>query len=645
MPLQNAPDKPNTPVKPRSWFWWIYLLLFLGLIGFWVFGNRNGAPEITWKQFEQEMLADGDAVKVNVVNKERVEVYLKPERLDKATYKNVPKQTFTGEPSEGPHYFFNIGSVGIFHEDLEKAQKGLPEAQKIEVTYSTERNWGSELLVWLLPIGLLIFFWVILLRGAASRMQRTGSSIFSFGQSKARVMEKGEESKVTFADVAGLEEAKEEIYELVKFLKAPERFQRLGAKIPKGVLLVGPPGTGKTLLAKAVAGEAGVPFFSLSGSEFTEMFVGVGAARMRDLFQKAKSKAPSIIFIDEIDTVGRTRGKAQAFQGNDERENTLQQLLSELDGFDPSTGVIVLAATNRGDVLDPALLRPGRFDRHIHLELPGLKEREAIFEVHMGSLKLAADADAGTLAAQTPGFSGADIANICNEAALIAARGEENEVKKQDFLAAIDRVVGGLEKRSKIITPEEKRRVAYHEAGHVTTSWFLEHAYPVQKVSIIPRGRSLGAAWYLPEEHQIVTRSEFFDTICLALGGRVSEELVFPEVSSNALDDLERVTKQAYNMVVHYGLSEAFRNLSYYDSTGRTEQSLQKPYSEKTAEQIDREVQRIVDEAWEKTRAILESHRKQLDNLANLLIEKETVHKEEIRQVLGERPFAAKALK
>lgn len=464
--------------------------------------------------------------------------------------------------------------------------------------------------------------------------------MMKFGQSKARVMEQGEESKVTFKDVAGLEEAKEEIYELVNFLKAPDKYQRLGAKIPKGILLLGPPGTGKTLLAKAVAGEAGVPFFSLSGSEFIEMFVGVGAARVRDLFQKAKSRTPSIIFIDEIDTIGRARSGTSVFHESDERDSTLNQLLAELDGFGTNTGVIVLAATNRGDILDPALLRPGRFDRHIQLELPNLTERKAIFEVHMKPLTLAADVEIDTLATQTPGFSGADIANICNEAALIAAHREKEKIEKKDFLDAIERVIGGMEKRSKIITPEEKKRIAFHEAGHVTTSWFLKHSQPVHKVSIIPRGKSLGAAWYLPEEHQIVTKSEFFDALCTALGGRAAEEIFFEEISSNAIDDLEKATNQAYSMVLNYGLSDVLRNLSYYDSTGKMRQSLTKPYSEKTAEKIDEEVQAIIDRAFATSKEILTTHKERVEALATRLIEKETLQKEEIQEVLGERIHA-----
>lgn len=636
MAQKNETGKQSTssPFQPK-WSW-LYVVLFVGFMLLFFMGDSGGIPETTWKQFEEEMLANGDVEKVVVVNNERVEIYIKEENFAQEEYENIPTELLTKNPSKGPHYYFNIGSVEIFDADLKKAQEGLAQEQQITVSYIKKGDWWSSIFAFVLPFGLLILVWMYLLRSRTSGMSGMGDSMFKFGKSNARVMEKGDKSTISFADVAGMEEAKEEIYELVKFLKSPERYNRLGAKIPKGVLLLGPPGTGKTLLAKAVAGEAGVPFFSLSGSEFVEMFVGVGASRMRDLFEKAKAKAPSIIFIDEIDTIGRARGRGQAFQSNDERESTLNQLLAELDGFDPSTGVIVLAATNRGDILDPALLRAGRFDRHVYLELPNLSEREAIFGVHLRPLTLADDVDKKMLASQTPGFSGADIANICNEAALIAARTEKDAVEKQDFMDAIDRVVGGMEKKSKVITPEEKRRIAYHEAGHVTAGWYLENANPALKVSIIPRGRSLGAAWYLPEERQIITRSQFTDAICMALGGRVAEELVFEEVSSNALDDLEKVTQQAYSMVATYGLSDEIRNISFYDSTGRSEQSLHKPYSEMTAGKIDTEVQRIVDDAYRHTKEILELHRDKLDALANALIEKELLHQDEIRAIFGE---------
>jgi AFG3 family protein len=636
MAKKNSTKKPILSSKRN--ITWVYILVPLVLLLLW-FSTKTNIPEITWRQFETEMLSKHIVEKLDVVNNERVEVYLLEDSLIEPQYQNPANNLINQKSSSGPHYYFNIGSIEVFNDNMNKAQLDFKENEIVPITYVKRSNWWEGFGSTFFVLGLFFVFWMLMLRGAGGMKGTGGSSIFNFGQSKARLIEKGEKSSITFNDVAGIEEAKEELFELVKFLKNPTYYKRLGAKIPKGVLLIGPPGTGKTLLAKAVAGEAGVPFFSLSGSEFIEMFVGVGAARMRDLFDKAKAKAPSIIFIDEIDTVGRSRGKANAFQANDERESTLNQLLAELDGFDQNTGVIVLAATNRGDILDHALLRPGRFDRHIQLELPNLTERKAIFKVHLAPIKVVADLDVGLLAAQTPGFSGADIANICNEGALIATRRDKKMVERQDFMDAIDRVVGGLEKKTKIITPEEKKRVAYHEAGHVTASWYLEHSYPILKVSIIPRGKSLGAAWYLPEEHQIITKSQFIDTICAALGGRAAEDIIFHEISSNALDDLEKATKQAYNMVINYGLSDVIRNISYYDSTGRSEQSLHKPYSEKTAEKIDEEVQRIIDEAYDRTIDILSSHKEQLKALAEALIKKETVHKEELTTLLGKRIF------
>lgn len=626
-PVQK-PDNPENPSGGKPNVGWVFLIFFGMLIWLWFFNSQGTLSEISWNEFETELLIPGKVAKLDVVNNERVEVYLKTDSLpDENT-----QQLF--ERSQGPQFYFNIGSVEVFHEQLKRVQENNP-IQPVSVTYSKRENWGWQILSWIIPFALIIFFWLFLIRRMSTRM--TGSSMTNFGQTKARVMETGQESMVTFKDVAGLEEAKEEIYELVNFLKAPEKYRQLGAKIPKGILLLGPPGTGKTLLAKAVAGEAGVPFFSLSGSEFIEMFVGVGAARVRDLFRKAKAKTPSIIFIDEIDTIGRARSGGSVFHESDERDSTLNQLLAELDGFGTNTGVIVLAATNRGELLDPALLRPGRFDRHIQLELPNQEERKQIFLVHMRPLVLSDDVDVEMLAAQTPGFSGADIANICNEAALFAAHREKQKIERQDFLDAIDRVVGGMEKRSKIISAEEKRRVAFHEAGHVATSWYLKFSQPVQKVSIIPRGRSLGAAWYLPEEHQIITKSEFLDAICTALGGRVAEELFFEEASSNAIDDLEKATKQAYSMVLHFGFSQEIRNISYYDSTGKLQQSLHKPYSERTAEKIDREVQAIIDQAFERSKEILSSHREQVETLASELIRRETLQKDDIQKILGER--------
>jgi len=472
-----------------------------------------------------------------------------------------------------------------------------------------------------------------------------GGQIFNIGKSKATLFDKNDTVKTSFKDVAGLEEAKEEVTEIVDFLKNPNKYTSLGAKIPQGALLVGPPGTGKTLLAKAVAGEAHVPFFSLSGSDFVEMFVGVGASRVRDLFKQAKEKSPSIIFIDEIDAIGRARGK-NAMQGsNDERENTLNQLLTEMDGFGSNSGVIILAATNRADILDSALLRPGRFDRQIHVDLPEVTERKAIFEVHLKPLKLVEDIDIDFLANQTPGFSGADIANLCNEAALIAARKKKDQVEKQDFLDAVDRIIGGLEKRSKIIAPEEKKTIAFHEAGHATTSWLLEHAFPLVKVTIVPRGRSLGAAWYLPEERQITTTEQLLDEMCSALGGRAAEQIIFGKISTGALSDLEKVTKQAYAMVTYYGLDESVGNVSYYDSSGQQDYSFQKPYSERTAEKIDLAVSNLIEKMYQKTLKLLEENKDKLTQLAETLLEKEVIFKDDLEAIFGKRTFESDVIK
>lgn len=624
--MTEPKKEPNsTPRLPITGIYWLYAGLFVSfLIMMWL--NRAPVPEISWNRFEQELLAANVVDRVEVLNEKRVQVFLKEDALTRSELDDLGR-------GEGPHAFFNIGSVEVFRRDIDAAEERMGRSERLSITYREEQNWWSGLLGWLFPLLIILVFWLYILRNAGG-MRGGVNPMSNFGQSKAKEMDLSKGAKVTFNDVAGIEEAKEEIYELVKFLKDPDRYSRLGAKMPKGVLLVGPPGTGKTLLAKAVAGEAGVPFFSLTGSEFVEMFVGVGAARMRDLFEKAKAKAPSIIFIDEIDTIGRARGKANAFNSNDEREGTLNQLLAELDGFDTETGIVVLAATNRGDILDPALLRAGRFDRHIYLELPNVQEREGIFRVHLRPLKLSGDVDPASLAAQTPGFSGADIANICNEAALIAVRLEKKAVDRQDFMNAIDRVVAGLEKKSKVIRPDEKRRIAFHEAGHVTVSWYLPHSHPVLKVSIIPRGRSLGAAWFLPEERHIQTRSEFMASICTALGGRAAESLYFDEVSSNALDDLEKATKMAYAMVALYGLSEAFPNRSFHDSSG--EQSFHKPYSEETAAKIDQAVQSTLDEAYKQTLAILKEHEKAHQALAEKLIEQEIVLRDELETLFGE---------
>lgn len=625
--------------RPPS-FYRIYILLFIASIfAYFMFGMSNRPQETSWQEFKQNMLSTKDVEKINIINKERIEVYIKKQSLKKTKYQKVAKNIL-GKFNPGPHYFFQIGSLELFEKQLEETQITFPENEKIKVLYTyPEKSWWVILLNWFVPLILLVIVGLYIMNRATSATGGIGRSVFDFGKSSPKVFEKGKSPSITFKDVAGYEEAKTEVMEIVEFLKHPINFTKLGAKIPKGILLVGAPGTGKTLMAKAVAGEAGVPFFSLSGSEFIEMFVGVGASRVRDLFNRAKEKAPSIVFIDEIDTIGRVRGKVLSIQSNDERESTLNQLLAEMDGFGPNTGVIVLAATNRADILDPALLRPGRFDRHIHLDLPNKEERLAIFNVHIKPLLIDKTVDSENLASQTPGFSGADIANICNEAALIAARKKKNAIGAQDFYDAIDRVITGIEKKSKLISPIEKKIIAYHEAGHAVISWMLKNVDPLQKVSIIPRGKSLGGAWYLPEERQIITRAQFYDRLCATLGGRVAEEIVFKDISSGALDDLEKVTKQAYMMVSQLGLSEKIGNISFYDSTGIYENAFQKPYSEATAELIDLEVRKLVLQAKNSAQEILEENRDKLDELAELLLQKEVVYKDDLEKMLGKRVF------
>jgi cell division protease FtsH len=555
----------------------------------------------------------------------------KYEELNKSFKKNV----------KGPHYSFSIGSVEQFRDDMQFAQQDFPMGKRVQISYADDsgNDFLRSILSFLLPLVILIGLWVLMMRKMGGGASGGGpGGIFNIGKSKASLYEKGQKVSITFEDVAGLEGAKEEVYEVVDFLKNPKKYTSLGAKIPKGVLLVGPPGTGKTLLAKAVAGEAQVPFFSLSGSDFVEMFVGVGASRVRDLFKQAREKAPCIIFIDEIDAVGRSRGKGM-MQSNDERESTLNQLLVEMDGFSGDKSIILMAATNRPDVLDSALLRPGRFDRQIYVDLPEVREREQIFKVHLKPLVLDPSVEVGFLAKQTPGFSGADIANICNEAALVAARKNKTQVQKQDFLDAIDRVVGGLEKKNKVIKPSEKKRIAYHEAGHAAVSWLTEHANPLIKVTIVPRGQSLGAAWYLPEERSITTTEQILDEMCATLGGRASEEVVFGNISTGALSDLEKVTKQSQAIVKIYGLSNKVGNVSYYDSSGQSEYNFQKPYSEKTAEMIDKEISEIIETQYLRAKEILRNNRLKLDSLAAILLEKEVIFKDDLEAILGERPF------
>jgi cell division protease FtsH len=636
----NSKNTNNKNGKPKFNIYWIYGLIALTLIGLQLFSFSQGPKEITMQEFERDMLKNGDVEKIEVINKEKANIYIKKDRLNDARYKDLFDNSFSSVSQEGPHFFFTIGSIEYFEQWLREAQDKYLDGEYIEVSYKTQPNYLRDIIGWLLPIFIILAIWIIIFR----RMSKggapgAGGNIFSVGKSKAQLFDKESNIKIDFKDVAGLEEAKVEVREIVDFLKKPKKYTDLGGKIPKGVLLVGPPGTGKTLLAKAVAGEANVPFFSMSGSDFVEMFVGVGASRVRDLFKQAKEKAPCIIFIDEIDAIGRARGKNPNFGANDERENTLNQLLTEMDGFGNNVGVIIMAATNRADILDRALLRAGRFDRQVHLELPDINERKEIFKVHLKPIKLETHLDIDFLAKQTPGFSGADIANVCNESALIAARKNKTVVERQDFLDAVDRIVGGLERKSKIISKDEKRTIAFHEAGHATVSWLLEHASPLVKVTIIPRGRALGAAWYLPEERQITTRDQLIDEMCAALGGRVSEELMFGKISTGAMNDLEKITKQAYAMIAYFGMSKKVGHVSFYDSTGQSEMSFTKPYSEKTAELIDQEVKDLIEEAYVRAYDILKKHKKGLTQLAEQLLEKEVIFTEDLEKIFGKRPW------
>lgn len=629
--MENKSSSVPPSGNQKRILFWFYIVVFFFLITQGTLTGTWRTTETNWNELESKMLAEEDIATIVVVNKERAEITLKSESLSAGKYPNIRTS------DKGPHYFLTIGSVEAFERRLLIVQEKYELDQLPPVRYITRTNWLRTIFSWLLPFIIIVVIWLYIFGRIGRKRGMGGMNPFDFGKSKAKLFDTENQSKHSFADVAGLEEAKAEIQEIVAFLKKPERYTYLGAKIPTGVILVGPPGTGKTLLAKAVAGEAQVPFFHLSGSEFVEMFVGVGASRVRDLFQKAKDKAPSIIFIDELDAIGRARGNSISMRANDERESTLNQLLTEMDGFGTNTGVIVMAATNRADILDKALLRPGRFDRHIYLELPNLEERKAIFAVHLKPLRLSDEIDLDLLAGQTPGFSGADISNICNEAALIAARQSKEAIDMDDFSAATDRIIAGLEKKSKIISEEEKKRIAFHEAGHATVSWFLEHGDELMKVSIVPRGKSLGSAWYLPEEHQLFTKAQLLDKLCMALGGRAAENLVFGEISSGALDDLEKVTKQAYSMVAFYGLDDKLGHISFYDSTGQSEQSLHRPYSEATAQLIDEEVRGLVDQAYQKTKSILQDHRKDLERLAALLLDKEVATKKDLVDIFGER--------
>jgi AFG3 family protein len=643
-PIQNKrPDQTRRPTEPdgrKGKFNSMLLPILIGMAFFSIiFINRsNGPKEIEWRQLN-EMLQSHEIDKIIIVNQTFAEIYIKKENLDDPEHKEALDRGFKQIGSSATFYLYKFASVEQFLKDLEEAQTGFSKEDRVRPTGDNRKDILGDVISWLLPLFILVIIWVIIFRRMSGGAGGAGGpgNIFNVGKSRAKIFDKDTSVKVDFKDVAGLEEAKVEVIEIVDFLKKPKKYTELGGKIPKGALLVGPPGTGKTLLAKAVAGEANVPFFSMSGSDFVEMFVGVGASRVRDLFKQAKEKAPCIIFIDEIDAIGRARGKNPNFGANDERENTLNQLLTEMDGFASNSGVIILAATNRADILDRALLRAGRFDRQIHVELPDMNERTDIFKVHLKPLKLDKNLNIEFLAKQTPGFSGADIANVCNEAALIAARSNKKNVEKQDFLDAIDRIVGGLEKKNKIITQQEKRTIAYHEAGHATTSWMLEHASPLVKVTIIPRGRALGAAWYLPDERQITTREQLLDEMCSALGGRASEEMNFNRVSTGALNDLEKVTKQAYAMVAYFGLSEKIGNISYFDSSGQSEYAFTKPYSEKRAEVIDQEVSELIESQYNRAKAILTKHRDGLHKLAELLLEKEVIFTEDLETIFGKR--------
>ncbi|MDY0986563.1 ATP-dependent zinc metalloprotease FtsH [Flavobacterium sp. ACN2] len=632
MAKDNNPNPNKFKISP----WLIYtaiLLVFL-FISFATGGSSLSEPaQLTSSKFNT-LLEKGQIEKVIVYNKAEAEVYLNAAALKDPANKKVAEDIFK-QPNKGPHYTLEIGNDQIFQTKLEKA---VTEGKLKDFNFLQKNNW-SDILISLLPIIIIVGVWIFIMRKMSGGGAGGGGQIFNIGKSKAKLFDEKTDIKTTFKDVAGLEGAKEEIQEIVEFLKNPEKYTNLGGKIPKGALLVGPPGTGKTLLAKAVAGEAQVPFFSLSGSDFVEMFVGVGASRVRDLFKQAKEKSPAIIFIDEIDAVGRARGKSNMSGGNDERENTLNQLLTEMDGFGTNSNVIVLAATNRADVLDKALMRAGRFDRQIFVDLPDIRERAEIFKVHLAPIKKVEGLDLDFLAKQTPGFSGADIANVCNEAALIAARNNKAAVDRQDFLDAVDRIIGGLEKKNKIITPDEKRAIAIHEAGHATVSWMLEHAAPLIKVTIVPRGQSLGAAWYLPEERQIVRTDQMLDEMCATMGGRAAEKVTFDRISTGALSDLEKVTRQARAMVTIYGLNDKIGNVTYYDSTGQNEYNFSKPYSDETAKIIDKEISELIEGQYQRAIQILEENKDKLNQLADILIEKEVIFKDDLENIFGKRTF------
>tara|TARA_B110000240_G_scaffold197237_1_gene251814 strand:- start:1694 stop:3667 length:1974 start_codon:yes stop_codon:yes gene_type:complete len=637
--MNQKKTKKSSPLDPKNFkfkIYWLYIIIFLFFVGVQIMGTDAARPT-NWKDFNNKMLQDGKVDKVSIINKEKVFIYIKKEFLSEEQFKNVSTNPIGKTQNLGPHYYFEIGSVESFNLDLKEAQKDFEYDEKISPTYETRKDILGDILGWIIPLVFFIGIWFFIMKKMSGGAGGGGGQIFNIGKTKGKLVDKAN-IKVTFKDVAGLEGAKEEISEIVDFLKKPDKYTKLGGKIPRGAMLIGPPGTGKTLLAKAVAGEAKVPFFSLSGSDFVEMFVGVGASRVRDLFKQAKEKSPSIIFIDEIDAIGRARGKNAMTGSNDERENTLNQLLTEMDGFGTNSGVIVMAATNRADILDKALTRAGRFDRQIYVDLPDVSERKEIFEVHLKPIKLSKSLDVNFLARQTPGFSGADIANVCNEAALIAARTSKKSVEKQDFLDAVDRIIGGLEKKSKIISPKEKRTIAMHEAGHAAISWVLEHAAPLIKVTIVPRGKSLGAAWYLPEERQLTTTEQMLDEMCSALGGRAAERLFFNKISTGALSDLEKVTKQAFAMVSIYGLSEKVGNISYYDSSGQNS-GFTKPYSEERAKLIDQEVSLLIETQYKRALKVLKDNKEKVEKLAEALLKKEVIFKKDLEEIFGLRKW------
>ncbi|MBP1672964.1 MAG: ATP-dependent metalloprotease FtsH [Bacteroidetes bacterium] len=648
-PGDKKPNLLNSNKKPKFNYLWIYLIISFGFIIYLQFGNFGMNQKEIFDTKFNELVIKKDIQSIKYTRKDdRIDIYLKESSIKTdTTYKK-----FRDKNLKGPHFYYMISDFKVFNDNLEKIKEreiesillndstlkrtDVEQSYDFDIRQDTSKGWGFDLIWMVLMVGVFIFFIVSMrnMRGGGS-----GGGLFNIGKSKAQLFDGKTQQPVSFKDVAGLEGAKYEVEEIVDFLKNPKKYTVLGGKIPKGALLVGPPGTGKTLLAKAVAGEAKVPFFSLSGSDFVEMFVGVGASRVRDLFKTAKEKAPCIIFIDEIDAIGRARGKNAISGSNDERESTLNQLLTEMDGFTTNAGIIILAATNRADILDRALLRAGRFDRQIQIELPNQNERKEIFEVHIRNLKLGTDVDLDFFSKQTPGFSGADIANLCNEAALISARKNKTCIEKEDFLAAIDRIVGGLEKRGHLITAQEKKVIAYHESGHAVVGWLLEHASPLVKVTIVPRGRALGAAWYLPEERHLTTTEQMMDEISATLGGRAAEDLIFGKISTGALSDLEKVTKQAYSMVVYYGLNKKLGNISYYDSSGQSEYAFTKPYSEKTAQDIDEEVRILISEAYERAKNVLSTNKEKLVELAEYLLEKEVIFAEDLERIFGKRPL------